>query len=50
MAWSAIRNRGPRSELSANFIVRCTKAAQPRFWPVSKNKGLPGTLLRNDSL
>ena len=36
-AWSVLRNRGPGSELSANFLVQSESGAAAflaRFWPV----------------
>ena len=35
-AWSDLRNNGPHSELSANFLDRCASVAAAflaRFWP-----------------
>ena len=42
-AWSVLRNRGPGSELSANFLVRCESrlaAFLLRFWPVLVRVGV----------
>ena len=41
-ARAALRNRGPGSELSANFLARCESGAAAfvaRFWPVWSGLG-----------
>ena len=43
LSWSALRNRGPSSELSAKFLVRHESgvaAVLARFWPVFVRVGV----------